>query len=199
MARRLSRSSNSVPQSHREASLESGYNNNFLNVERRPSWRSGSVLDITKIQDERNPKLKKRKRVPVDAHDFETNLGINSQVQHAPAAEAQPSTSNTPVAPQSIKSISVSRMVQVANMTTWNNTRLTLLIVHMTGMIKRAIDKALAPVHFKIQDLEHRLYPDLRIFDVPLHEDEVFEDDSIEKNEEEQKDDHVTKELDDEP
>ncbi|MCD7465934.1 hypothetical protein HAX54_002153 [Datura stramonium] len=46
---------------------------------------------------------------------------------------------------------------KVENMTAQNNTRLTSLIEHMPNMIKRAIDKALAPFHIKIQDLEHRV------------------------------------------
>ncbi|MCD7456473.1 hypothetical protein HAX54_031869 [Datura stramonium] len=138
--------------------------------------RNFNVLNITKIQDEMNPKLKKRKREPVVAYVFETDLGIYSQ------------------------------MVQVANMTARNNTMLTSLIEHIPNMIKRVIDKALAPVHVKIQDLEHRIYElevigarealamlkaemskvktdvkqlqlDLSIFDASLLEDECSMDD----------------------
>ncbi|MCD7461477.1 hypothetical protein HAX54_046207 [Datura stramonium] len=86
---------------------------------------TNQVLDITKIQDEMNPKLKKRKRVPVVCHVSETDMGINSQM--------------------------------VTNMTAWKITRLTLLIEHMPDIIKRAIDKALAPFYVKVQVLEHRV------------------------------------------
>ncbi|MCD7472033.1 hypothetical protein HAX54_012859 [Datura stramonium] len=78
---------------------------------------ANQIVDITKIQDEINPKLKKRKRAPVVAHAFETDMGIDSQV---------------------------------VNMAAQNNTRSTLLIEHMPDMIKRVIDKALAPIHIKI-------------------------------------------------
>ncbi|MCD9560339.1 hypothetical protein HAX54_018958, partial [Datura stramonium] len=98
----------------------------------------------------------------------------------------------------------------VANMTMQNNTRLTSLIEHIPNMIKRAIDKALAPVHIKIQDLEHRVSelegigtrealavlkadmskPDLSIFDALLLEDEVFEDERAETDEEELEEEH---------
>ncbi|MCD7450861.1 hypothetical protein HAX54_008719 [Datura stramonium] len=125
-----------------------------------------------------------------------TDLGIDSQVEHSQAAEAKLLNSDTPVVPQSAQSISATRMVQVANMTAWNNTRLTLLIGHMPDTIKRAIDNALAPVHVKIQDLEHR--PDLSIFDAPLLEDQGFDDERVETYEEELEDDHVKKELDEE-
>ncbi|MCD9639938.1 hypothetical protein HAX54_024931, partial [Datura stramonium] len=182
---------------------------------------------LIKIQDEMNPKLKKRKREPLVAHASETEMGIDSQVEHTHAAEAQPLTSDTPIAPQSAQSMSTTQMVQVANMTARNNTKLTLLIEHISDMIKRAIDKALALVHVKIQYLEHRvsklegigarealavlkadmskvkidvqqLHPDLNIFDAPLPEDECFEDERVESNEEDMEDDHVTKELDEE-
>ncbi|MCD9638127.1 hypothetical protein HAX54_021861 [Datura stramonium] len=49
---------------------------------------ANQVLDITKIQDGMNPKFKKRKREPVVAHVYETELGIDSQVEHTQAAEA---------------------------------------------------------------------------------------------------------------
>ncbi|MCD7446287.1 hypothetical protein HAX54_000097 [Datura stramonium] len=149
---------------------------------------------VTKIQDDMNPKLKKRKREPVVPHAFEIATGIESQV---------------------------------ANMTARINTRLTSLIEHMSDMIKRAIDKALAQVHIKIQDLEHRvselegigarealaalkadiskvkkdvqqLQPDLSIFNAQLPEDEVFENEREEIDEEEPEEDHVTKNLDEE-
>ncbi|MCD9558666.1 hypothetical protein HAX54_016194 [Datura stramonium] len=112
-----------------------------------------------------------------------------------------------------MQTLSVARMVQIANMTARNNTKLSSLIEHIPEMIKRAIDKALAPVHIKIQDLEHRvstlegicageaiptlradmskvkgdvqqLQPDLSIFDAPLPEDDDFEDERAEKDEE---------------
>ncbi|MCD7461479.1 hypothetical protein HAX54_046209 [Datura stramonium] len=92
-----------------------------------------------------NPKLKKRKREPVVSHASKTDMHVNYQVVHDHIAEAQPSRFDTPVAHQSARFISTTRMVQVANMTTWNNTRLTSLIEHMPDMIKIVIDKALAP------------------------------------------------------
>ncbi|MCD7469835.1 hypothetical protein HAX54_009142 [Datura stramonium] len=85
------------------------------------------------------------------------------------------------------------RMVQVENITTRNNTRLTSLIEHMPNVIKRAINKAVAPFHVKIQ-----LHPDLSIFDAPLPKDEVFEDEKVETNEEELEEEQVTKEIDEE-
>ncbi|MCD9558593.1 hypothetical protein HAX54_016037 [Datura stramonium] len=84
-------------------------------------------------------------------------MGIESHVVHDHAADAQPTSSDTPVAPQLAQSISVAQMVQVENMIAGNNIRLTSLIEHMPDMIKRAIDKALAPVHIKIYDLENRV------------------------------------------
>ncbi|MCD9646777.1 hypothetical protein HAX54_036934 [Datura stramonium] len=95
----------------------------------------------------------------------------------------------------------------------------------MSDMIKRAIGKALSPVHIKILDLEHRvselegigakealaalkadmskvktniqqLQPDLSIFDAPLLEDEVFKDEGAETDEEELEEEQVTKEID---
>ncbi|MCD7462535.1 hypothetical protein HAX54_048720 [Datura stramonium] len=125
---------------------------------------------------------------PVVAYVFEIDLGIDSRVEHSQATEAQPSTSDTPVAPQ-----------------------LTLLIEHMPDMIKRAIDKALAHVRVKIHDLEHRVSeiegigarealavlkpdmskPNLSIFDALLPEDEDFEDERVETGEEDPEDDHM--------
>ncbi|MCD7465408.1 hypothetical protein HAX54_001244 [Datura stramonium] len=70
--------------------------------------RGVEVLDITKIQDEMNHKLRKRKREPVVAHISEIEMGIESQVQHSQAAEAQPSTSDsTPIAPQSAQPLAL--------------------------------------------------------------------------------------------
>ncbi|MCD7461144.1 hypothetical protein HAX54_045370 [Datura stramonium] len=83
---------------------------------------------------------------------------------------------------------SVAQMVQVANMMARNNTKLSSLIDHMPEMIKRAIDKALAPVHIKIQDLEHRVSA--------LEEDDDFEDERAETNEENFEDAQIVKEVD---
>ncbi|MCE5165658.1 hypothetical protein HAX54_011387 [Datura stramonium] len=40
---------------------------------------SNQVIDITKIQDDMNPKLKKRKREPVVPHSSEITMGVESQ------------------------------------------------------------------------------------------------------------------------
>ncbi|MCD9639204.1 hypothetical protein HAX54_023582 [Datura stramonium] len=145
------------------------------------------VLEIIKIQDKMNLKMKKRKREPVVSHAFETDMGIDSQV---------------------------------ANMTVQNNTRLTSLIEHMPEMMKRAIKKDLALVHFKIQDLEHtvskledigarealavlkadmskvkidvqQLQSNMSIFDAPLPKDEVFEEERAEIDEEDLEEEQV--------
>ncbi|MCD9644580.1 hypothetical protein HAX54_032932 [Datura stramonium] len=73
-------------------------------------------------------------------------------------------------------------------MTTKNNTKLSSLIDHMFEMIKRAIDKALALVHIKIQDLEHRVSA--------LEEDDDFEDERVETHEENFEDAQTVKEVD---
>ncbi|MCD7464755.1 hypothetical protein HAX54_053371 [Datura stramonium] len=96
-------------------------------------------MDISKIQDEMNPKLKKRKRESVASYPSGTTMDVNSQATDHLVVDAPPSFPSTLVAPQPDKSISTAQMVQVANMPAWNNTRLTSLIEHMTDMIKRDI------------------------------------------------------------
>ncbi|MCD9638128.1 hypothetical protein HAX54_021862 [Datura stramonium] len=90
-------------------------------------------------------------------------------------------------------------MVLVENMTTQNNTRLTSLIKHIPDMIKRAIDKALAPFHIRIQDLEHRI-SELEGIGAGEALVALKADISkrVETDKEELEDDHVTKELDEE-
>ncbi|MCD9640856.1 hypothetical protein HAX54_026564 [Datura stramonium] len=91
-------------------------------------------------------------------------------------------------------------------MTTRNTTRLTYLIEHMPDMIKRAIDKAFAPVHSKIQDLEHRVSKlegtgardALAMLKDDMSKDEVFKDKRAEIDEEELEEEHMTKEIDEE-
>ncbi|MCE5165657.1 hypothetical protein HAX54_011386 [Datura stramonium] len=89
-------------------------------------------------------------------------------------------------------------------MTAQNNTRLTSLIEHMFDMIKRAIDKTLAPVHIKIQDLEHRVSEldgigareALAAFKEDMRKDEDLEDEREETDGEVLEEDPMTKELD---
>ncbi|MCE3215582.1 hypothetical protein HAX54_002873 [Datura stramonium] len=159
------------------------------------------VLDITKIQDEMNPKIKKSKKEPVVANVSETNLGIDTQLEHSQAAEAHNSTFDTPSATPSTQPISIARMVQVAITTTRNNTRLTLLIEHIPNMIKRDIDKDLALVHVKIQDSEHRISELEGIGAreaLAMLKADMSKEERIETDEEELEDNHVTKELDEE-
>ncbi|MCD7446229.1 hypothetical protein HAX54_048427 [Datura stramonium] len=137
-----------------------------------------------------NLKLKKIKRELVVSHASEIAMGIDSQEVHDHVADAQPSSSAMQLHPS------------------WRS--------HMLEMIKRAIDKALAPVRRKIQDLEHGVSelegigvrdalaalkadmskPDLSIFDAPLPEDDVFEDERAETDEEELEEEYETKEID---
>ncbi|MCE5166641.1 hypothetical protein HAX54_023280, partial [Datura stramonium] len=160
---------------------------NMENLGNHYTWIASLIVVVMNIcQDAGVPEIEK-----IDEYIWENQIG--SQVEHSQVAEAQPSTSDTLSETQLTKSISVARMVQVANMTAQNNTRLTLLIEHIPDMIKRAIDKALAPVPCPNSRL-----PDLSIFGVPLPEDVVFKDERVETDEEELEDDHVTKELDEE-
>ncbi|MCD7451435.1 hypothetical protein HAX54_011842 [Datura stramonium] len=48
-------------------------------------------------------------------------------------------------------------LAKVANMTAWNNTKLTSFIEHILERIKGSIDKDFALVHATIQNLEQRV------------------------------------------
>ncbi|MCE3216309.1 hypothetical protein HAX54_006075 [Datura stramonium] len=141
-----------------------------------------------------NPNLKKRKWELVVAHDSKTDLGIGSQVEHTQVVEAQPSTSDTPSVTQSTQSIFAARMVQVANMTAWNKTRVS----NLEGIGVREALAALQDDMSKVNTDVQQLQLDLSIFELPLPEDEVFEDERVKTDEKELEDDHVTKELDEE-
>ncbi|MCD7462844.1 hypothetical protein HAX54_049456, partial [Datura stramonium] len=91
------------------------------------------VLDIKKIQDETNPKMKKRKWEPIVSHPSEATMFHDIQMMDAPSVETLPSSSTTIVTPRLTQSISKAPMIQ------------------------RSIDKALALVHNRIQDLDHRV------------------------------------------
>ncbi|MCE3050298.1 hypothetical protein HAX54_046852, partial [Datura stramonium] len=146
-------------------------------------WKN-QVVDVTKSYDDMNPKIKKRKKEPTISHPPEVTMSPNIQLIDAPPAETRPSSSATPVVPQLAQSISAAWIIQVANITAQNNTRLTSLIELIPDMIKRAIEKALATIYNTVKDLEKRqLQPDLSIFDAPLMEDEALEDKREERDE----------------
>ncbi|MCD9645446.1 hypothetical protein HAX54_034355 [Datura stramonium] len=78
----------------------------FICSKLMPSKNDNEVVDITKIKDELNLKLKKRKREPVVSHPSDTVVGINSQAVHDHIANTQPSSSASPATPQLDQSIS---------------------------------------------------------------------------------------------
>ncbi|MCD7446757.1 hypothetical protein HAX54_015661 [Datura stramonium] len=108
------------------------------------------------------------------------NTSTNTSTQAS--YKAFPSSSAPPVAPQPMQTLSAARMVHVANMMARNNTKLTSLIEHLPKMIKRAIERALTPIHIKIQDLEHRFLT------LEGNVDDDFEDERVETDEENFKD-----------
>ncbi|MCD9558462.1 hypothetical protein HAX54_015843 [Datura stramonium] len=105
-------------------------------------------------------------------------MGIESQAMHDHANDAQPSSSDTPVAPQSAQFISADRMVQ----------DLEHRVSKLEGI---GVRNALAV----LKDDMSKLQPNLSIFDAPLPEDESFEDELAKTDEEELEEEHVKKEI----
>ncbi|MCD7446227.1 hypothetical protein HAX54_048425 [Datura stramonium] len=146
---------------------------------------ANQVIDITKIQDEMNPKLKKIKRELVVPHVSKTSMGIESQVVHDHVADAQSSSFDTPVAPS-----------QPSVVAAWME--LEHRVSELEGVGTREALAALKAGMSKVKTDVQQLQPDLSIFDAPLPEDEVLEDERAETNEEELEEEHVKKELDEE-
>ncbi|MCD7462905.1 hypothetical protein HAX54_049613 [Datura stramonium] len=147
------------------------------------------VVDITKIQDEMNPKLKKRKKELVVSHTSGTTMDVHSRAVDELIVDAMPSSA-TLVAPQLDQSIFILRIVQRAI-----DMALSLLhikiqylehrVYELEGIGVRDALEALKPDMSKVKTNVHQLHPDISIFDALLPEDEAFEDERAKIDKEE--------------